>query len=40
MAIAAAQFAGLNVRQLADSMSRFEGVARRQEVKGWSTAFP
>ena len=34
MAIAAAQFAGLNVRQLADSMSRFEGVARRQEVKG------
>ncbi len=34
MAIAAAQFAGLNVKQLADSMSRFEGVARRQEVKG------
>ncbi|MFR1411780.1 MAG: hypothetical protein ACLSUW_05455 [Akkermansia sp.] len=27
MAIAAAQFAGLNVKQLADSMSRFEGVA-------------
>ena len=34
MAIAAAQFAGLNVKQLADSMSLFEGVARRQEVKG------
>ena len=34
MAIAAAQFAGLNVKQLADSMGRFEGVARRQEVKG------
>lgn len=30
----AAQFAGLNVKQLADSMSLFEGVARRQEVKG------
>ncbi len=34
MAIIAAQFAGLNVKQLADSMARFEGVARRQEVKG------
>lgn len=34
MAIAAAQFAGLNAAQLAESMSRFQGVARRQEVKG------
>lgn len=34
MAIAAAQFAGLNATQLAESMSRFQGVARRQEVKG------
>lgn len=34
MAIAAAQFAGLSVKQLAGSLARFEGVARRQEVKG------
>lgn len=34
MAIAAAQFAGLNVKQLAESLAHFEGVARRQEVKG------
>ncbi len=34
MAIIAAQFAGLNVKQLADSMANFAGVARRQEVRG------
>lgn len=40
MAIAAAQFAGLNVKQLADSMGRFEGVARARKSRAWSTAFP
>ncbi len=34
MAISAAQFAGLNVKQLAESLKKFKGVARRQEVRG------
>lgn len=34
MALCAARFSGLSVEQMRDSLLRFEGVARRQEVRG------
>lgn len=34
MAIAAARFAGIQDKVIADSMTRFQGVARRQELRG------